>query len=283
MTTDIVTTEWFDHQKESRRLRFIQHEGTTYVPILDLASATGMRKRSLLKVVSKNPIAFEKHTKSLHLETVSGLQETSCLDRDGAMLLMFKISTNSIRNPETKARLGEFQKWQIKKMGQPLALPAPQPEIPKGPDYPGIIQKLKFIRSVHEETGWNLLELQKEVLREAGMISLTYHIEPAEKKIPYPPVALPAPPKPKDYLTATDIGNHPSVQKSAHEVNMMLYQRKPPLLIKDRKGEWRLTEHGHEYGSESIRELDYGAFVWRIKWKRDVLRLFNIYDHEEMG
>jgi hypothetical protein len=96
--------------------------------------------------------------------------------------------------------------------------------------------------------------------------------------------ALPAPEKkPKDYLTATDIGEHPSVQKSAHEVNMFLYQYKPPFLIKDQNGEWRLTEYGKEYGEERIRELLGGAFVWRIHWKKDILRLFNVYDHEEMG
>lgn len=128
MATDIITTELF----ESRPIRFIQHNGTTYVPILDLASAVGIRKRSLLKVVSKNQDDFSEHTKSLQLETVSGLQETSCLDRDGAMLLMFKVSTNHIKNPDTKRRFGDYKKWQIEKMNRPrslpLALPAPEPE-----------------------------------------------------------------------------------------------------------------------------------------------------------
>ena len=115
------------------------------------------------------------------------------------------------------------------------------------------------------------------------MISLTYHIEPEK------PVALPAPPKPKDYLTATDIGER--IGKTAHEVNMMLYQRKPPLVIKDQKGEWRLTDVGKEFAEERIHEISLGSFVWRIKWKKDILRLFNIQpehgrfrmdDHMEM-
>ena len=149
-------------------------------------------------------------------------------------------------------------------------------QVPAGPDYPGIIQKLKFIRSVHEETGWNLLELQKEVMREAGMISLTYHIEPEK------PVALPAPPKPKDYLTATDIGER--IGKSAEEVHIWMSNRKPPLIIRDDVSGWRLTTWGKDFAEERAVELIGGMVVWRIKWRKAVLRLFNIRDeHYEVG
>ena len=93
--------------------------------------------------------------------------------------------------------------------------------------------------------------------------------------------ASPQLPKPKDYLTAKDIGER--IGKSAHEVNMFLYQHKPPLLIKDQKGEWRLTNEGNQFGEERMYEVAGGWMMWRIKWKKDVLMLFNIQKHEEMG
>jgi hypothetical protein len=181
---------------------------------------------------------------------------------------MGKISASRLKHPAAKESIIRFQRWVpelIQKYRKKEIV-----QIPKGPDYPGIIQKLKFIRSVHEETGWNLLELQKEVLREAGMISLTYHIEPAERTL------SPAPPKPKDYLTATDIGDR--IGKSAEEVHIWMSNRKPPLIIRDDVSGWRLTTWGKDFAEERAVELIGGTVVWRIKWKKDVLRLFNIRD-----
>ena len=192
-----------------------------------------------------------------------------CVNERGLYLLMGKISASRLKNPASKEVIIRFQRWVPELIQQYRKKEIVQ--VPKGPDYPGIIERLKFIRSLHEETGWNLLELQKEVLREAGMISLTYHIEPEK------PVALP---KPKDYLTAKDIGER--IGKSAHEVYMFLYNNH--LLIMSPPGGWRLTEAGKAYGSEYAVEVGQGAIVWRIRWKKDVLRLFNVCaEHEEMG
>jgi cation diffusion facilitator CzcD-associated flavoprotein CzcO len=82
-------------------------------------------------------------------------------------------------------------------------------------------------------------------------------------------------------LTATDIGER--IGKSAEEVHIWMYQRKPPLIVRDDVSGWRITTWGKDFGEERAVELTGGTVVWRIKWKRDVLRLFNVYDHEEMG
>ena len=267
MTTDLTIQNLF----EGKSIRVLEQAGDIWIPLADITSAWGIDRSTPDNIINRNERVFEGLF-SLVLDVTSNTA-VSCLNERGLYLMMGKISAGRLKNELAQESIIKFQKWFPQLIQQYRKKEIVQ--VPKGPDYPGIIQKLKFIRSVHEETGWNLLELQKEVLREAGMISLTYHIEPEKPALP------PAPPKPKDYLTATDIGER--IGKTAHEVNMMLYQRKPPLVIKDHAGEWRLTEYGHEYAEERIREVSLGSFVWRIRWKRDVLRLFNVFDHVEMG
>ena len=62
-----------------------------------------------------------------------------------------------------------------------------------------------------------------------------------------------------------------------------MYNRKPPLIVKNDVSGWRLAEYGMEFAEERAVELVGGTVVWRIKWKKDVLRLFNVFDHQEMG
>jgi len=54
------------------------------------------------------------------------------------------------------------------------------------------------------------------------------------------------------------------------------------MVVRDDVSGWRLTEHGKDFAEERVVELVGGTVVWRIKWKKDVLRLFNIHDHMEM-
>jgi hypothetical protein len=266
MTTDLSLTNLF----EGKEVRLVEHNGDVWMPVSDLAAAWGIDRTTPIKIINRNLDVFKDMVTILDGDITS--HAGFHVNERGLYLMMGKISASRLKFLAAKEAIIRFQKWYpelVQKYRKKEIV-----QIQKGPDYPGIIQKLKFIRSVHEETGWNLLELQKEVLREAGMISLTYHIEPEK------PVALPAPPKPKDYLTATDIGER--CGKSAEEVNIWMYQRKPPLIIRDDVSGWRLTTWGKDFGEERAVELVGGTVVWRIKWKKDVLRLFNVFDHMEM-
>ena len=243
MTTDIITTELF----ESRPIRFIQHNGITYVPILDLASAVGIRKRSLLKVVSKNQDDFSEHLKSLQLGTVSGLQETSCLDRDGAMLLMFKVSTNSIKNPVTKKRFGAYKKWQIEKMNKPraltLALPAPERETAKPlPDWISkVMQHLEFADLFAAHTQSDLTRARMFALDAASKeTGINLH---AYKSL-IPGVVS----QEKGYLNPTQIADRitrPERTFTAFNVNK--YLENHGYQLRDENMKWQPTEKGEPY------------------------------------
>lgn len=249
---------------QNQPVRFVKDNGNTYVPVVDIANAIGVHKRALLQTLDRNTDAFSSHERGVILNTPGGMQHTRCLDKMGTYGLVFKISTKSVKDKEARKKIIEFNEWAMVQLG---GIKTESNE----PDYDAILNKIKFVNALHDLTKWNLLELQKEVLREAGMLSLTYHIEPEQK-------ALPAPAKPKGYLTATDIGER--IGKSAHEVYMFLYQQKPPLVVKDQKDEWRLTEAGKEYGEEECREISGGFFVWRIHWKKSILEKMNVVGSE---
>ena len=288
MTPDLVKFEWFDAEKESRPIRFVQEPDKVMIPVNDIAQATGVRKRALLTILEKNEIDFREHQRDVRLSTPGGYQQVRCVDRDGAMMLLFKISTGHIKREDIRVRLNLFKEWQIKKMGQPIALPAPQPEIQKEPDYAQCLIAVKFAQELSRLVDTDPLPLVRQALDHydlgmyGGLIKPRSFMERfglVEK-----PALPPAPPEPKGlhthkYLTCKDIGE--IIGKSAHEVYMFLYQRKPPLVSKDyRKDEWRITDAGREFGWEESREVVGGYIVWRIKWKKDVLRLFNVFDHE---
>jgi len=262
MTTEelsITEVAWGDH-----RIRFLELDGGKYVPVTDIAKATGVRKTSLLKVIDNNPEVFSKHERDLRSETPGGIQTTRCIDATGAYLLLTRISTNHIRNPETKASLIAFNEWMMQRAAGKAV-----PQLPAaGPDYNAILNKIKFVKELSGITGWNLLELQKEVLREAGLQSLTWHIEPEQKALP-----APAPkPKVKDYMTATDIGELCGM--SAQQINKFLYNNQ--YIIKDDAYDWRMTELGREYGEERVLEPSTGILVITCYWKPSILEKMNI-------
>ena len=282
MTTDLTIQNLF----EGKEVHLVEHNGDVWIPVSDLAEAWGIDRTTPIKIINRNLDVFKDMVSILDGDVTS--HTGFHVNERGLYLMMGKISASRLKFLAAKEAIIRFQKWYPELVQKYRKKDIVQ--VPKGPDYPGIIERLKFIRSLHEETGWNLLELQKEVLREAGMISLTYHIEPERSTADLGRKSLPpAPPeKPKGlhtdkYLNCKDIGE--IIGKSAHEVYMFLYQQKPPLVVKDyRKDEWRITDEGRKFGWEESREITGGYLVWRIKWRRDVLRLFNLRDeHYEVG
>lgn len=75
MTTDLVKFEWFDSEKEARPVRFIEQPDKTFIPVNDIAQATGVRKRALLTILDKNEIDFREHQRDVRLSTPGGYQQ----------------------------------------------------------------------------------------------------------------------------------------------------------------------------------------------------------------
>jgi hypothetical protein len=275
MTTEelsITEVAWGDH-----RIRLIELDGGKYIPVGDLAKATGVRKRTLMKVLGKNP-EFEKNTRDAQMGSASGSQTTRCIDLAGAYQLLTRISTNHIKSDDTRAKLVEFNQWVMNRAAGQItllesSLPAPKEKEPekKKPDFDHIWSELQFVKKLAKETGWGLNELRIAALRDHGLYSLAMVGEKAKPAEPL--IALPAPkPKVKDYMTATDIGELCGM--SAQQINKFLYNNQ--YIIKDDAYDWRMTELGREYGEERVLEPSTGILVITCYWKPAILEKMNI-------
>lgn len=266
MTTDelnLTEVSWGDH-----RVRFIKVGSGKYIPVGDIAQATGVRKRSYHNLMDKFPDVFFEHERGVRLCSPSGKggqQDTRCIDEFGAHDLLRMISANYITDPDVRQRVIEFKEWMQIRAGGVNIIP-----FGKEPDYEAILRKIQFVNQLSEMTGWNKLDLQKEVLREANLQHLTWHIEPAQPALP---PALEK--KPKPFLTATDIGK--LCGKTPEEVHKWLYQHNPPFIIKGEGDEWRLTEYGKEFAYEHPYCPPNTMILRnRIEWKPSLLEKMNI-------
>lgn len=261
---------WGNHQ-----VRFLELDGGAYVPVTDIAKATGVRKRSLLKIMDRSVDIFAPHERDAPASSQGGTQRTRCIDSDGAHLLLAQINNHHIKNQDTRAKLLEFNDMirdrAAGKIVSVPALPAPAPK-PK-PDFDHIWAELQFIKRLAKETGWDLNELRIAALRDHNLYGLAMVGE--KSKPAEPPLALPAPapkPKVKDYMTATDIGELCGM--SAQQINKFLYNNH--YIIKDDAYDWRMTELGREYGEERVLEPSTGILVITCFWKKEILEKMNI-------
>lgn len=280
MTDELNLTEvsWGDH-----RIRMIEIDGGKYIPVGDLAKATGVRKRSLQKILDNNKEVFSQHERVAHMGTPGGSQETRCIDSDGAYLLLTRISTNHIKSEATKKNLVGFNNWIVQRakgqitLPESLAHPPVEKELKK-PDFDHIWAELQFVKRLAKETGWDLNELRIAALRDHNLYGLAMVGE--KSKPAEPPLALPAPApekKFKGFYTATDIGE--LCGKKGQEINQWLYNNN--YIVKGEGDEWRLTEQGKDYAYEHPYCPPNTLILRnRIEWKKDILEKMNIHKPE---
>jgi hypothetical protein len=281
MTTELSILDWKD-----KPIRFIKEDEQTFVPVVDIAGAIGVDKRSCLRLLDRNSALFSSYERGVHLETLGGMQYTRCLNRDGTLGLLFKLSTNHVRDTAIREKLVEFQKWAIDKLSQVGTLRPAQLSESKEPDYSQCLIAVKFAQELSRLVDTDPLPLVRQALDHydlgmyGGLIKPRTLLE--RHGIIDRPALPPAPPKPKLWLTPTDIGKEAG--KTAQEINQWLwnndYQRKD-----QQTDEWRITPKGKSIGGEErYEQYESGHLGWHVVWNRAVLRLFNIRDeHYEVG
>lgn len=272
MTDELNLTEvsWGDH-----RIRLIKVDDGQYVPVGDIAKATGVRKRSYHNLMDKFSDVFKEHERGVRLSSPNkgGTQETRCIDQTGAYDLLKLISANYIKNPDTRKRVIEFKEWMHQRTLGQITLPIPaEPAKKDKPDFDHILAELTFVKRLSKETGWDLNELRIAALRDHGLYSLAMVGEKA-KPVEIP-LALPAPAKKeKGYLTATDIGE--LCGKKGQEINQWLYNNN--YIVKGEGDEWGLTEQGKDYAYEHPYCPPNTLILRnRIEWKPTILEKMNL-------
>jgi len=256
-------------------VRVVDTEIGRAIPAVDVAKALGCSRKNITGLMSENPHLFGKGvTITYPLPTAGGAQDHTCLNQEGLISVLMRVSVGKAGTEEGKKRVEKFQLWARDALSNVVN---GKPVEPLVPHQPAKVPEQKTPSQIAYEasrfakmTNADSRTVLSAMLERAGHGYLV-PLLPASDKIP----VVPAPSvKPAGWLSASDIGA--VIGKRPHEVNTWLYQK--GLIIKDgeRPGEWRLMPAGRQYGEERLYEPVPGHPVYRVFWRRDVLRLFGV-------
>jgi hypothetical protein len=255
MTTEtgITILNW-----HNQPVRIINEQNTAYIPIGDIALAIGMDKRTLQRLLDRNPKEFSSNERVGHLTTPGGIQNTRCLDYMGTISLLFRISLGHLKDDATRERLLEFRRFIIeqvienrttiennnqKPVTKPLALPAPERETAKPlPDWISkVMQHLEFADLFAAHTQSDLTRARMFALDAASKeTGINLH---AYKSL-IPGVVS----QEKGYLNPTQIADRitrPERTFTAFNVNK--YLENHGYQLRDENAKWQPTEKGEPY------------------------------------
>lgn len=240
-------------------IRLQREPSGAYVPIVDLAAATGVAKKSYFQTLDRNTDLFSEHERSVQMNTPGGRQWIRCIDRDGCLMLLTKISVNSVKSDAARKKLVEFQKWMLRLMADGVdgvATVAPVSNF----RLDQLRKEREIADYIIEMTGADRTEIYAKVLRKCELEDYAPFLR-LESSLPY--------------LSVSDISR--KIGKKPHEVNMFLYNHKLQIIDDARPGEYRLTNAGRVYADEiPYEDLGNGHKGIMIRWKPLVLELFNV-------
>lgn len=99
---------------EGRPVRFLPTEDEVLVPLPDIARALDYDGKVLRNLIDRNEELFEQGKVVTTLPSEGGPQETTCLNRDGVVGLLMKLSTSRIKDPAKRNLIVAFQRWAVK-------------------------------------------------------------------------------------------------------------------------------------------------------------------------
>ena len=276
------------------------------IPAVDIAKSLGCSRKNITQIMNENPHLFTKGvTTTYPLPTGGGVQDHVCLNEDALVSLLMRVHVGKSGTLEGKARIEKFQVWArdtlsaaIKNGGvhkrQIAKEVAPKRRSPASIAKDG----LAFCRVTHsdpkETLGRMLIEEgyaylpallpPSHILLPSGVGQRSFAKSQTTLAVPERPLIetiagkdlVPPSPKPGGMLSATDIGR--IIGKTAEQVNQWLYNNKYIVMDGERKGEWRITELGKQYGKESDLYKPHPAAqeVYRVFWNREILEKFNV-------
>ena len=263
---------WFEHNKDNRQVRVVEEYDDRWMPVSDIAGAIDYDRTSLVHLLERNKELFAGLKGYSVMPSPGGDQTYLCLNRDGVVGLLMKLDYLRIKDMAKRERVIAFQKWAISVLSKELAGKAVVPAPVKPPAIQVDEKKLtsipyeasKFARA----TGADPRVVLMKMLDRHGY---SYLVDTIPSVLP---VLAPASPKPAGWLNASEIAE--IVGGKAGEINQFLYNKQ--LIIKDGEnpGEWRITLRGKAYGDEFPYSPHPDHNVYRVYWRRDVLRLFGV-------
>lgn len=240
---------------EGKEIRAIEQDGDLWFPVVDLAAAWGTDRSTPLKIIERNPEAFEEVSQWCD---VTSQAITLCVNEQGLYMLLGRISAGRLKNPEARERILRFQRWVPELIQRYRKKEIVQVHEPARLLSDDVREALKVARIISEETGVSLPIAQSFALEKVGAGDW--------QKL------LPAATMPSGYLTPTDIGNR--IGKSARQVNLWLYNNRFQVRD-DVGGDWRLTEAGKMHAEEfPFTRNNHSGY--QIKWRDSILSMMNV-------
>lgn len=298
------TTEWFNFGKDSKAVRVLDKDNQKWMPLSDIAYCIGYDRSGLNKLVDQNSELFAGMKGMVVTTTPGGSQELVCLNRDGVVGILMKLSYARIKDPVRKQKVVQFQKWAVGVLNSVIKNGGvPQKGVQLDTVDPikiAIVQK-KLAQTIHGDA--HDLIVAAYLRHDLGY--LTPHVPPhhiimqkpvagtAVPRLPHKTQTTLAPdrplietitgkdlvppsPKPEGMLSATDIGR--IIGKTAEQVNKFLYNNKLIEMDADHSGEWRITNAGKTLGGDEFKYKPHPAApeVYRVFWKPKILEKFNV-------
>lgn len=251
MTGELVTTENF----QEIPVRIVQGEKDRMIPLVDIAAATGYDRSTINQIIDRNPDVFEGLKGMVVIPTRGGMQEVSCLTRDGVIGLLIKISSSRIKDKNVRAKVVAFQRWAIETLGK--AMDGNFAGASKIGISSILEDHLRMARALTEYAG------VKPGIASAVAISVVQ--EKTGQDLTWCKNLLPPAQDPPGQLIPTEIGIRLGV--TARQVNLLLEN----LKYQVRQGDtWYLTGAGKFWGEEYPYSRN-GHSGYQIRWKPEIV------------
>lgn len=237
---------------EGKEVRVIERDGEPWFPLVDLAEAWGINRKTPGNLIDRNKEIFD----GMAHVGVCNIPDDEVNER-GLYLLMGKISADRLKNPQAKEALIRFQRWVpelIQRYRKKEIVPKPEP-----------VQELDEViafdlieaRQIATLTETDPKVMQAAILRKHGYPELADVMAPSVvhgESGWYNPTRLVA------------LCNDPDLTPE----RLNWYLKNKGFQVKE-NGIWRLTPAGLIHGKEYPFNAPSGHSEPRIAWRESVL------------
>jgi len=298
------TTEWFNFGKDSKAVRVLDKDNQKWMPLSDIAYCIGYDRSGLNKLVDQNSELFVGMKGMVVTTTPGGSQELVCLNRDGVVGILMKLSYARIKDPVRKQKVVQFQKWAVGVLNSAIKNGGVPKEVVATTTTSDPVKIANDCKRLAKAINGDSQRLIVAAFFKHGFDHFAPHIPTHDVimgKVPLVPARVvtkdqtklsgterpliesvttrdlgPAPsPKPEGMLSATDIAQ--KTLMSPIQINKFLYNNQFLIMDGVNRGEWRITEKGKEYGCEvPYKPRPEGPEVYRVYWYPKILEKFNV-------
>ena len=232
---------------EGREVRVIERDGEPWFPLVDLAEAWGINRKTPANLIDRNKEIFD----GMAHVGVCNIPDDEVNER-GLYLLMGKVSADRLKNPEAKAAMIRFQRWvpELIQRYRKKEIAQVQPAVNT------LDTELDRARTIAELTGTDLRTMQAAALRKCGLKEYADALTPSLMHG-----------EAGTWLNPTQIGTR--CGHTAREVNNFLEWHR--FQYRGPDGIWRLTDKGELHGEEYDYPTVNKHIEIRIRWRESIL------------